>query len=78
MQHETVWLFRPEENWDQGPHAVLVDPVLEDLAGNNLVNPFDLRTEPGAEGRGVMAENAEHVRIEFEVEVGRPLRVPLM
>jgi hypothetical protein len=24
-----------------GPHRIVVDPVLEDLAGNSVVRPFD-------------------------------------
>ena len=52
--------------------------MLEDLAGNNLVNPFDLRAGAGEPGRRAMADHAEPVRIEFDVEPGRPLRMPLM
>lgn len=39
---ETVWRFTPEAPWPAGPRALLVDTVLEDLAGNNLERPFEV------------------------------------
>jgi hypothetical protein len=38
---ERVWSFRPAEPWQHGRHAIHVDPVLEDLAGNSLMRVFD-------------------------------------
>ncbi|WP_170118811.1 hypothetical protein [Dyadobacter jiangsuensis] len=33
--------FIPDVNWKAGTYKVLIEPRLEDLAGNNLVRPFD-------------------------------------
>ncbi|SEI38933.1 hypothetical protein SAMN05216327_101150 [Dyadobacter sp. SG02] len=33
--------FIPDENWKSGSYQLLIEPRLEDLAGNNLVRPFD-------------------------------------
>lgn len=33
--------FIPDTNWQTGSYQVLIEPRLEDLAGNNLVRPFD-------------------------------------
>jgi hypothetical protein len=46
---ETRWSFRPVEPWIAGGHRLVVDPLLEDLAGNSLLRPFevDLSIETG-------------------------------
>lgn len=33
--------FIPSSNWKTGSYKLLIQPRLEDLAGNNLVRPFD-------------------------------------
>lgn len=38
---ETQCSFIPDAGWKAGPHKLLIEPRLEDLAGNNLVRPFD-------------------------------------
>lgn len=38
---EASWSFTPNSPWQQGRHQLLVDPVLEDLAGNSAVRVFD-------------------------------------
>lgn len=38
---EGCWLFRPERPWAEGPHQVVVERFLEDLAGNSPVRIFD-------------------------------------
>ncbi len=35
------WRFDPQRPWAAGDHALLVDPALEDHAGNSLVGRFD-------------------------------------
>jgi hypothetical protein len=35
------WSFVPAQAWAGAPHALVVDPRLEDLAGNNLRRAFD-------------------------------------
>ena len=45
---EQSWFFRPERLWREAEHHLLVESVLEDLAGNSLARPFevDLRAPP--------------------------------
>jgi hypothetical protein len=38
---ERCWRFRPESPWEEGRYQVMVDPRLEDLAGNSLIRVFD-------------------------------------
>lgn len=48
---ETVWIFHPHLPWRNNPYIVVVDPRLEDLAGNNPQRLFDADlagTEPVA------------------------------
>ncbi len=39
---ERSWSFRPDSPWQVGEFAISAPRVIEDLAGNNLSNPFDL------------------------------------
>ena len=38
---ESSWVFRPAGPWQDGNHQLMVEPVLEDLAGNSPVRVFD-------------------------------------
>jgi hypothetical protein len=38
---EQSWSFEPDEPWRAGEHAIVVDTVLEDVAGNSLRRAFD-------------------------------------
>lgn len=38
---ERSWLFEPKSPWQQGRHLLMIDPRLEDLAGNSLIRVFD-------------------------------------
>ena len=38
---ERSWKFTPESRWRSGEHRLMVDPRLEDLAGNSPVRVFD-------------------------------------
>ncbi|HYE20832.1 MAG TPA: hypothetical protein VEA69_20465 [Tepidisphaeraceae bacterium] len=42
---ETVWRFAPADPWPRGAHAVVVDDLMEDLAGNTPVRAFDTDLE---------------------------------
>jgi hypothetical protein len=51
---ETTWRFRPATAWNVGPHALVLHPRLEDVAGNRPCAPFEApdlseRDCPGAE-----------------------------
>src|SRR5690348_6548169 len=45
---DRVWMFAPAKAWSPGAR-LRVEPVLEDLAGNNLVRPFDSENVGAAE-----------------------------
>ncbi len=58
---ERSWRFQPQSPWKQGRHAVLIDPRLEDLAGNSLMRVFDrdlMRAEDAS-------ADTRHVAIDF-------------
>ena len=38
---ERSWWLDPRRPWAPGPHQLIVDPVLEDLAGNSVSHVFD-------------------------------------
>ena len=48
--NETEWRITPREAWPPGDHQIVVDTRLEDLAGNNLRQPFevDINARPEA------------------------------
>ena len=61
-QHETIWIFRPAKPWPAGRHRLLIDPTLEDRAGNSLERPFEVflpSTRP---------TNSDPQTVEFEVQ----------
>jgi hypothetical protein len=35
------WSLRPTRSWQPGVHRLVVDPVLEDVAGNSVLRDFD-------------------------------------
>ncbi len=37
-----TWSFTPVAKWAQGAYVLKIDPLLEDLAGNNLLGPFEV------------------------------------
>jgi hypothetical protein len=39
---ETCWRFTPAQPWREGAYALVADTALEDLAGNNMVRPFEV------------------------------------
>jgi hypothetical protein len=39
---ETRWRFVPSQPWHSGPHTLVIDMALEDLAGNRIGRPFDV------------------------------------
>ena len=38
---ERKWRFEPNGTWEAGRYALVIDPILEDLAGNSLSRVFD-------------------------------------
>lgn len=45
---ERGWRFVPEEPWRSGSCRLVVDSLLEDLAGNSLARPFEVDLQGGA------------------------------
>jgi hypothetical protein len=41
-RNESEWRFTPQAAWLAGPHRLVVDNGLEDLAGNKIGQPFDI------------------------------------
>jgi hypothetical protein len=55
-----AWSFTPVGAWQPGPHTIHIDPLLEDLAGNNLQHPFEVdRDQP--------PNAAQATRLRFDV-----------
>jgi hypothetical protein len=64
---QEAWSFVPDGPWAPGPHRLLIDPVLEDIAGNSVLRVFDRDLlRPDQEPRSVDA-----VVLRFDVVGGR-------
>ncbi len=42
------WSFTPAASWNPGSYRLEIDPLLEDLAGNNLQHPFEVDSDQPA------------------------------
>jgi hypothetical protein len=63
---EQRWRFLPDKPWTRGPKRLLVDPVLEDIAGNSLMRVFDRDLER----REHDPEPGARVSVPFDVASG--------
>jgi len=63
---ETSWLFRPRTNWLAANYMVVIDPALEDLAGNRIGAPFDQPT-----GSVAIRQNKKNMPYGFTLRVKR-------
>lgn len=54
------WSFIPAAGWQAGVHEVVIDSLLEDLAGNNLLQPFEV-------DRDVPVKAAQKTTLRFEL-----------
>jgi hypothetical protein len=61
--HERRWTFIPNQTWRAGPHALLVEKTIEDLAGNNIGKAFEVDLFEGVQRRFTN----ETVRLPFEI-----------
>ena len=41
LEHDASWLFQPTKPWRPGEYKLVVDPILEDLAGNSVGRAFE-------------------------------------
>lgn len=60
---ERRWTFVPAQTWRRGPHALLVQKTIEDLAGNNIGKAFEVDLFEGIQRRFTNST----VRLSFEV-----------
>jgi hypothetical protein len=61
-EHEQRWSFTPRLPWQRGRHVVVVESILEDLAGNSVARPFEVDLN-----RGSSLDKPELVEIRFDV-----------
>ena len=47
-ERERIWKFLPQHSWKAGHYALVVEPTLEDLAGNNPGRPFEVELTANA------------------------------
>lgn len=59
------WIFTPAISWTAGTYQIIVTSKLEDLAGNNLIRPFD--KDLSEEKATVREAKAEHL-LEFQLK----------
>jgi hypothetical protein len=60
---ETRWTFVPREAWQPGVYTVVVQPILEDLAGNRIGRAFKVRLP----GEAVAPEDNRPVSLPFRI-----------
>lgn len=63
-EHERRWRFIPQTDWSAGPHQLLVQTTIEDLAGNNIGKPFEVDLFEGVQRR----LSRTSVRVPFTVQ----------
>jgi hypothetical protein len=61
---ERVLSFRPEDSWTSSEYVLLVQPILEDLAGNNVGKPFDVDLFEGIQKR----ITTDPIKIPFRIQ----------
>jgi len=61
--HETTWIFIPDDAWNDQPYYLNINTWLEDLAGNNLIRLFDEDIRDRSQGE------KEHTTIKIPIEI---------
>lgn len=46
-KNETLWEFTPDKSWSAESYQVRIERILEDVTGNNMINPFDVDNRVG-------------------------------
>lgn len=62
-ERERLWKFLPLHSWKAGRYALVVESIIEDLAGNNIGRPFEV--EIG--GNSVPQAKSGNTRLPFEL-----------
>ena len=60
--NERDWLFTPNDPWRTGRYMLVVDPALEDVAGNNVTGRFD---KPSKKSSRVEQLSEDDLAVEF-------------
>ncbi|MDR8391777.1 hypothetical protein NC796_11525 [Aliifodinibius sp. S!AR15-10] len=66
---EQTWNFIPDKPWSPGRYTLEIEPILEDLAGNNLINVFDVELAADSNGVEKVVESESNVRKHFTIQV---------
>jgi hypothetical protein len=64
---ETRWLFTPRAAWPAGGYALIVLPVLEDLAGNRIGRAFEVLSP----GDAAPEEGSKPIRLPFQAAAAK-------
>lgn len=62
-ENEKSWIFTPGEIWKPGLYTIEINPVLEDLAGNNLNRVFDRDLSEASE----IPSDKDNYQVRFQV-----------
>ncbi len=54
--NEQVWSFEPKKPWSSGNYSIVLDTIIEDLAGNSLSRPFETKEQEIESHSSVAAE----------------------
>ena len=67
--NESIWIFVPNDTWNDQSYYLNVNTWLEDLAGNNLIRLFD------EDIRNRSQEEKEHTTIKIPIEIQSPVKL---
>lgn len=62
-EKDELWRFHPTESWARGRYSIVIDPKLEDLAGNRPTGLFD---DPTGESR-LLQSQANSIRLYIDI-----------
>lgn len=48
-QQDHIWVFEPKRSWQPGNYRLEIQSIIEDLAGNNIGKPFDVKLDDPAQ-----------------------------
>jgi hypothetical protein len=63
LERDTSWLFQPTKPWRPGDYQLVIDPILEDLAGNSVGRAFETQAREIVDD----GTSAEAVTLPFKI-----------
>jgi len=66
-RHETRWVFTPRARWVPGDYIIIVNPALEDLAGNTFSSLFDVDVTAAERNA---TDHSEPIRLNLKIQFG--------